>query len=141
MFLARRDYARQELADRLRRKFVQAVQFEALEGVLDELIQERLLSDERFAEQFTRSRMSRGYGPRRICMELKERGVSEETIRSVLAVMDIDWCAYAKAAYLKKYVTEIGDAKEKAKRMRFLQQRGYTAEQVAYALSARQELD
>ena len=51
---------------------------------------------------------------------------------------EVDWFELALSTYVKRYGTgcqvKSMDIKEKAKRMRFMQYRGFTMEQVAYAM-------
>ena len=51
---------------------------------LDRLAGRDLVSDERFAEAFLRSRLERGQGPLRIRAQLKERGVDAPLVDAVL---------------------------------------------------------
>ncbi len=130
--LARREHSRRELANKLgARGFDQGV----VDWTLDELEAERLLSDERFAEVFVRSRADNGYGPLRIRAELRERGVDDETIDGQLAGIDADWFALAAGVRRKRFGEPVPEAfKERAKQMRFLQYRGFDGEQIRAAM-------
>ena len=79
--LARREYAVLELRARLLRKWAGVPQ---IDGCVDELIenlkQEGLLSDQRFAESFIRSRRRRYNGPVKIRSELRQRQVPDGVI-------------------------------------------------------------
>ena len=57
---------------------------ETVARVMEKLEQERLLDDQDFADAWTRSRASRHYGPRRIAMELRQKGISEEDAAAAL---------------------------------------------------------
>ena len=70
--LARREHSRYELAMKLRQRKIEP---EVYEPVLDEYEEEGWLSDERFAEVYTRQRVELGYGPLRILGELQQRGI------------------------------------------------------------------
>jgi regulatory protein len=99
--------------------------------VLDALSRRRLQSDERFAEQYLYSRQRRGYGPLRIRAELRERGVDEGLIEAYLDERDEGWLACLRQAHDKKYGDTLPqNFKEQARRARFLQYRGFTAEQI-----------
>ena len=50
---------------------------EHIDQVIDALLLDGSLSDERFAAEYVRQRVNKGYGPIRIRMDLLERGVSD----------------------------------------------------------------
>ncbi|MCW8917789.1 MAG: recombination regulator RecX [Gammaproteobacteria bacterium] len=136
--LARREHSARELLQKLAAR---GADVETAAAVLARLIHERLQSDARFTEAYLRQRSEKGYGPQRIQAELRERGVEEALIgaqlRQAVEEGEIDWFERAAAAYAKKYGGRpIEDMKERAKRMRFLQYRGFSHEQVAAALKS-----
>ncbi len=136
--LARREHSRLELENKLKKRFPDAdtnTNIEALHQALELLIQEGLLSDERFCEAFVHYRKSRGYGPVRIRSELKLRGVSDQLIATYLDVHLNEWIMELTQLINKKYGGSLAlDTKSQAKRQRFLYQRGYTFEQINTAL-------
>ena len=86
--LARREHSQYEL----RRKLKARGYGEGLvDELLTELVTERLLSDTRYAEAMVTHRASRGYGPLRICMELRDRGVAERIVDKALQEAEIAW--------------------------------------------------
>jgi regulatory protein len=126
--LARREHSRFELDRKLRQKgFSQ----EEIPGTLDSLVKQGLLSDQRFAEEYCRARSKRGFGPRRIEVELQERGVSVEIIEKTLADYDQQrWIELAQSTWSKKFVGKYPrDFKSWAVQRRFLYYRGFTDEQ------------
>ena len=130
--LARREHSRLELARKLRQRGMAGAD---LEQVLDELVAARLLSDTRFAEEYARSRVGRGYGPVRIRAELRERGIDDAGIQAALAELGEDWCQQARATRQRRFGAEPpADLKERARQSRFLQQRGFSPEQIRQAL-------
>ena len=70
--LARREYSRAELAQRLRKK---AFDEAAIDECLTALVEQGLQCDARFAASFVRSRLLRSQGVIRIKGELRQRGV------------------------------------------------------------------
>ncbi|MFO7593808.1 MAG: regulatory protein RecX [Pseudomonadota bacterium] len=134
--LARREHSARELAGKLKsRGFADTV----VEAVLARLEAERLQSDERFTEAYLRQRSQKGYGPQRIAAELRERGIDDPLISSQFRQAEeegeLDWFELAAAAYRKKYgARPIEDMKDRAKRQRFMQYRGFTHEQIAEAM-------
>ena len=124
--LARREHSVRELRTRLQRNFPDATM---IDEVLTRLIADRLQSDVRFAESYARQRMGRGYGPLRLREELRQRGVSEADVTVALDEMAVDWCAVAAEVMRKKFGTgDARDLKEKGKRARFMQYRGFSAD-------------
>ena len=134
--LARREHSARELAAKLGNKGVDG---EVTESLIERLIAERLQSDERYTELYIRQRSNKGYGPLRIRMELKERGIDEGLIsaqfRRAEEEGELDWYVLAASVYRKKYGEQaIEDVKERAKRLRFMQYRGFDHEQIATAM-------
>ncbi len=134
--LARREHSVKELTAKLATKGVES---SLIERVIERLIKERLQSDERYTELYIRLRSEKGYGLVRIKAELLERGIDESLIsaqfRQVEAEGEIDWQLLASEVYRKKYGNRpIEELKERAKRTRFLQYRGFSHEQIAAAI-------
>jgi regulatory protein len=130
--LAGRDFGRQELARRLRRRGYPG---EIVTAVVDGLVAQRLLSETRFLEQFIHQHAGRGRGPVRIRMELRERGVADADIEEALDSATEDWAAHAREARRKRFgLSPPGDYRERATQARFLQYRGFSSEQIRAAL-------
>lgn len=124
--LARREHSRFELCSKLCRRFTDRAM---VEEQLSLLAKEGLQSDVRFAESYARQRVSRGYGPVRVREEMRERGVSENDFAVAMEELAIDWRAVAAQVLLKKFgAQDAADLKDKARRIRFMQYRGFTAE-------------
>ncbi len=83
--LARRACSRGEIERRLN---TARYMDETVEMVLYKLDKEGFLNDRDFAVQWVRSRISRKLGASRIRMELRQKGVDEEDIRSALENVD-----------------------------------------------------
>ena len=130
--LARREHATRELRDKLLAKGFDA---DAIDPALEALSREGLLSDERFVEAFVHGRIERGQGPVRIRAELRQRGVSDEAIDAWLDARDPAWLERAEAVRRRKFGAERPtDHRELARQSRFLQYRGFTAEQTRRVL-------
>ncbi len=96
---------------------------------MEVLIQDGLQSDERYAESYVHMRRKRGYGPLKIKQELQQRGVSSDLVDVFVEFNDKIWLDTACQAYEKKFGGKLLDtASERAKRMRFLQSRGFTGD-------------
>lgn len=133
-WLARRDYSRHELSSRLLRRFGDDAPVEPLLAWLEEC---NFLNETRFAEAFVRSRIGRGQGELRIRHELQQRGLPEPLIEQALAEAECDWFELAREVHQRRFGRGPGDdQKEKARQLRFLQQRGFSAEQSFAALDA-----
>jgi len=122
--LARREYTRRELARRLA---AHAGDPAEVERVLDELQARGWLSEARATEQLIHARSAR-YGVRRIAHDLRERGVSEETVAAALPQLKAGEFARAQAVWRRKFRAPPGNATERARQVRFLQGRGFDLE-------------
>lgn len=125
--LARREHSSYELSVKLRQR---GYALEQIESVMEEFRQQSFLSDERFAQQYIDSRMQKGYGPLKIEQELKERGVDSLIIQQSLQSVQDEWLHVIQRIYNKRFPEEISDTKDRLKRMRHLNQRGFTSEQI-----------
>ena len=130
--LARREHTRQELESKLSSH---AGSSEDLQGLISGLKQKNQLSEERFAEERARS-LSRKYGAARIRQDLRAKGVSDELISRVTSEGELE---RARAILERKYRTVAATREEKAKRMRFLQSRGFSSQIIFQLLSARND--
>ena len=131
--LARREHSSLELAYKLSARGFDA---DPVASLLHRLSAEGLLSDARFAESFVRARRDKGYGPVRIRGELRERGVDSETIEACLDQSDVAWLRLVASVRAKRFGLDLpDDFRERARQTRFLQQRGFTAEQIRGVLA------
>ncbi len=127
-WLSRRDYTRWELAQKLTAKGHSRTDIDELLTSLDEA---GLINEQRFTENYVYWRRNKGYGPLRISMELQVRGIPAEMIAEHLQITDNAWSDEARKAWRKRFKTKpLNNMKEKAKQARFLQQRGFTREQI-----------
>lgn len=130
--LGRREYSRFELVQKLLYKGFCEQKFNP---VLDQFAQKNLQSDQRFAEAFCRFRTGKGYGPFKIEAELRLRGVSDEIIAQTLDSAEGDWYKIAKEIIERRFgVEKATDIKNKSKQWRFLQNRGFTPDQIKMAV-------
>jgi len=130
--LARREHSRSQLSRKLAPR---AESPEALESLLDSLVQKKQLSDERYAEARTRQ-LARKYGAGRIRQDLKANGVDKGLVENVSIEGELE---RARAILDRKYRTEATTREERAKRMRFLQGRGFSSHVIFRLLSSRAE--
>jgi regulatory protein len=131
--LTGREYSRAELATKLNKRFDS---HPAIDEVLVKISEEGLQSDKRFAEAFIRSRIYRGHGLARMRRDIRQKGVANELVDRALEEANIDWYELAKDVASRKFGRlEAADQREKAKRIRFMQYRGFNYDQVKYALN------
>jgi regulatory protein len=127
-FLARREHSFHELLTKLNKKFLTSEyhSIALIEEQLQRLRRENLQSDERFTEAFINSKKNSGKGPLLIRQQLQQKGLSEALIEQGLETIADEWILIAESVYQKKFSTrKIADQKEKAKRIRFMQSRGF----------------
>jgi len=121
-WLARRDYSRAELAQRLRQRGVVEAD---IERALDELAAAGYLSDARYANAVVAQRKGR-YGKRAIVHALKERGIgADESAGALAQLADVDELEQASALWQQRFGAAPANDREKARQVRFLQARGY----------------
>jgi regulatory protein len=120
--LARREHSRAELAAKLA---PHAESREAVDMLLELLVSRNQLSDERYAEERARQ-LARKYGPARVRRELRSKGIAEATVARLAAVPDP--LEKAKAILQRRYRGPATTLRERAKRARFLQARGFSVE-------------
>jgi regulatory protein len=136
--LARRDFAHRELHDKLTSRGFDAA---SVTAVLAELSGERLLDDERYAQNYVSFHARRGQGPVRIAADLRQHGLSGESIDAALA-SGPDWHALARSARVARFGPKApGSWAEKARQARFLQYRGFSSDHIRTATGADPDLD
>lgn len=134
--LARREHSRAELSRKLAGKDYDPAE---IDGALAGLAEEGLQSDARFAEQFVAARAGRGHGPIRIRNDLEAAGVEAAVIEAAMEDCAVDWRARARDVMDKRFGTmPPADYADKARRMRFLSQRGFGLDEIRFAVG---ELD
>ncbi|HTT37646.1 MAG TPA: recombination regulator RecX [Burkholderiales bacterium] len=133
--LARREYSRQQLAQRLGEL---APDQAALDQLLDELQSHGWLSEQRVAEQVLRAAAGR-FGSLRVAQQLIARGVSTETAEQALAGLRADELGNARAALRKRFARSPADPAEYARQARFLAQRGFDEDVIEQALGRSRE--
>ncbi len=124
--LARREHSRLELERKLKKRFGD---HELLHQQLDRLAAERLQCDQRYAESLLRQRISRGHGPLRIRQEMRQKGLSEAAVSAAFEAEAPEWHGLAAEAYRRKFGDlPPDDIRDKARRSRFMQYRGFALE-------------
>ncbi|NOS75944.1 MAG: regulatory protein RecX [Methyloglobulus sp.] len=123
--LTRRDHSRKEIQDKLAVKGYGRSQVSA---VIDELAQESWQDDIRYAESYARVRSQKGFGPVRIAYELRQQGIGQGAVDKIVQATTEDWMNVLERVYTKKYPESVAiDGSERARRIRFLLQRGFSS--------------
>lgn len=121
--LIRREHSQKELLTKLTTKGFKA---EDIVPVIAELAEQGWQSNTRYAESYTRHRLKKGYGALAISYELKQNGITHFDIDTVLLDIADDWLTLITQVYQKKYHDHNNiSVAERAKRTRFLLQRGF----------------
>ena len=130
--LARREHSRAELRGKL---VGRGFENDSVEELLQGLEDQDLLSDERFAMSLIASRAETGYGPQRIDLELRNRGVSEELAREALAKAEVDWGQQVTDQAVRKFGSDPAQTfPEWARRARYLERRGFGQDAIRLAI-------
>ena len=127
--LARREHSRAELGRKLAPR---AESPEALCALLDALEQKKQLSDERYASERARV-LARKFGAARIRLDLKSKGIDGALAEQFSAGVELE---RARAILQRKYRLPAATREERARRMRFLQSRGFAHETIRKLLSS-----
>ncbi|MBE0369494.1 regulatory protein RecX [Pseudoalteromonas sp. MMG013] len=133
--LARQEYSHKELIKKLRAK-------EAPESYIEELLVwcERLgyIDEARYCDSFLRRQINKGFGQKRVLAEAMNKGVDRAQLLQLIETLEVDWFQLAQDAYVKKYAVTAPnlDYKDKAKRVRYMMYRGFSYEEIDFAMQA-----
>ena len=124
--VSRREHSRYELMQKLNKRFPETIPI--IEDVLDKLVTNKILDDERFAEMYLNSRARKGFGPKKIEMELYSKKVESLFISNAIEAYG-DWLENAKNELQKKFKGVVpNDYKSTMKQKQFLFNRGFTTQ-------------
>tara|TARA_B100001769_G_scaffold258289_1_gene237111 strand:- start:362 stop:688 length:327 start_codon:yes stop_codon:yes gene_type:complete len=99
-----------------------------IEDVVKKLVTNNILNDERFAETYLNSRARKGFGPKKIEMELNSKKVDSSFIANSIAEYD-SWAENAENELLKKFKgIKPSDFNSKMKQKQFLFNRGFSTQ-------------
>lgn len=137
--LARREHSPRELRAKLARRGYPA---DAIDATLGALEREGLLSATRYLEAFIAGHARRGHGPVRIRAELEQQGIDREAIAAALAGSGLDFAALARDVRARRFgAGGPADFAERARQLKFLQYRGFTAAESSAAVGGRADDD
>ena len=123
--LRRREYSIVELGNRIREKWPQAEDVEILVG---QLAEENLVSDQRYAETYMRSRVQRHQGPLKIRAAMRGKGVPDSIIVTAMQAEAGEWLDLARKWLRRQHPGQLS-FKDKQKYYRRLVNRGFTHDQ------------
>lgn len=130
--LARREHSRRELERKL---LIRGFTPSSISALMEKLESADILSEDRFVSAFIYSRRIQGFGPLKICVELQKRGIYRHQVLENEQWQASAWENCAKGVREKRFgLTLPKDTKSIQRQMAFLQQRGFTMEQIAHAL-------
>ena len=135
--LNHREHSAHEIEKKLEAKDYEEAEISTAIQKLQEI---NYLNDARFAEVFVRSKINRHLGANRILQELQQKGVSSQVSKIAIEEAEVDWFELARQTKESKFGEhKYKDFKEKGKQFRFLQYRGFSFDQINYALSPNDE--
>jgi regulatory protein len=136
-YLSAREHSRLELARKLARY---AQENDDVNALLDALETAKLLSESRFSESLVHRRAGR-FGNSRILSELQSHGIDGDALGGIKADLAKNEIARAREVRQRKFSQAPLDAAERAKQMRFLQQRGFSHRAIQAAMRAVSDAD
>lgn len=120
-FLASREHSARELASKLK---PYAEKGDDIESLIHWLQEKGFLSEERFAETFSRRKADR-YGSRKILYELQAHHLTDSVIQEITENLKETELQRAFSLWERKFGKLPETLPEKARQIRFLQQRGF----------------
>ncbi len=130
--LSRREHSSRELLTKLQQRGVDA---ELAAATLARCQQEQYQSDQRFAEMLIRHCLNKGQGLAVLRQLSRQHQLANDLLQQALDDAEPDWFELALQCYQKKFADSVASSeKERIKRMAFLQRRGFSSEQIRYAL-------
>jgi len=123
--VSRREHSRHELMQKLDKRYPSSTSI--IEDALDKLETNKILDDERFAEMYLNSRARKGFGPKKIEMELHSKKVDSFFISNAVEAYE-NWLENAQRELKKKFKDQKPtDYQSKMKQKQFLFTRGFSS--------------
>jgi len=123
--VSRREHSRHELMQKLDKRYPNSTPI--IEDALDKLETNKILDDERFAEMYLNSRARKGFGPKKIEMELHSKKVDSFFISNAVEAYE-NWLENAQRELKKKFKDQKPtDYQSKMKQKQFLFARGFSS--------------
>lgn len=134
--LARRDHSERELRQKL---LARQCSSDEIDLAIEHCRYHGWLDDKRFADNFLRQGVTKGHGWRRICFDGNRKGIDIALLESSQEKQQNDWYELGKALALRRFADNDGhfpevDFKQRTKWVQYLQRRGFSFDQIQYAL-------
>ena len=130
--LSRREYSRQELAQKLT---TDTVDSSLLQTLLNDLESEGLLSDARYVEALVHVRQPR-YGRQKILHELRTKGIAENLLLDADSTLRDTEYERARQVWQKKFTALPKNTTDQARQWRYLWSRGFDADTIKKLLKS-----
>ena len=132
-YLSIREHSRLELVNKLSEK---GYDTNDIHLALEEFSNRDIQSDDRFTEEFVRSRIKQGKWPRLILSELLSRGISEKLANEQISLINNSvWESTAKSALIKKLKSSYVSTDDYDKLYSFLNGRGFDHKMIKYVMN------
>lgn len=128
---AQREHSLQELRRKLAAHETEPGE---IERVLDELQKRGWVNESRVAESLAYRRGPR-LGTAKLIREMQAKGLSQDTIASAVEPLRANEFSRAQAVWQRKFGTPATSAQERARQIRFLASRGFSAEVIRQAVA------
>lgn len=115
------------------------------EGIIERVIarmgEAGYIDDASFAAQWTLARSGKGMGTRRIAMELRQKGVSQETIETTLSSLEEDSITESALAAARRAARgkDLSSRVDRQKIIAALARRGFDYQQARHAIASLQD--
>ena len=125
--ISRREHSEKAIKNKLLNKFDTP---ELIDEVILKLIENNLINNVRYAEMYVHVRKRKGFGPKKIKFELMTKGI-DDSISSIAITEEGSWKEAAQKAFNKKFRNGASNEfKERNKQKSFLQNRGFSFEEI-----------
>ena len=130
--ISRREHSKYELFLKVKRKFPDRINI--IDDALSRLEEHKLINDRRFAEMYVMHRANKGFGPKKIEVELRIKKISSSIISEIINDFE-GWNEAIKKSYKKRFGEKnLTDVEAILKAKRFLYQRGFNETQIQSVL-------
>ena len=129
-YLAKREYSYHELVNKILNYAEElGLNKQDCEFIVNKLREQNLQSDQRYCESYINSKKNK-FGTQKIIFELTQRGMSDDLIANFIGELVSNEYDLALQVWKKKYAHVTKNINEKAKKIRFMQSRGFSFETI-----------
>lgn len=135
--VAKREYNSHTLSTKLTQL---GAPIDCIDTVLSDFIERRWIDETRYCELFIRAQLNKGHGLMRIKQEAQQKRIPSDVLNKELGTLEIDWFQLAREAYNRRFLNKpIADIKDKQKRIRYIQYRGFSMEETLAAMQVSED--